>query len=413
MKTKNNVLKVHFYLKKNEADTIGNCPLMGRITIGQSMVQFSLKCNFSSNLWDTRNGKASGKSKSALELNNKLDKIRISINNHYRILREHKGPDTPITAHEIKNAFQGIAGVQQTLLKFFDNHNREFQKCIGINRQASTVQQYEISLKHLTRFIRLKYKLSDIPFSQLDLSFIEGFDFYLRIELKRMSNTILGITRHLRKMIKLAIAEDIITSDPFEAYTPERPKARQKYLTREELDRIINTQLDHPCRYLTRDMFLFSCFTGIAFRDMCNLTDKELVKEQDGELWIKTFRQKTGTPAHIPLLPIPLQILEKYRGIAENNKLLPMLSCGRLNKNLKVIGKLCNIERRLIFHMGRHTYASEICLSQGVPIESVSRMLGHRDLRSTQIYAKITDDKIAEDMQNLETRLKGKYNPAI
>jgi integrase len=175
-----------------------------------------------------------------------------------------------------------------------------------------------------------------------------------------MPQTILGIVRPLRKMIKLAVGEGIISRDPFEGYAPDRPKAKQKYLTREELDRIITTRLDHPARYLTRDMFLFSVFTGLAFRDICNLTPKHIEKAGDGVLWIKTARQKTGTPCEIPLLNIPKQIIEKYAGIAKNGKLLPMLSCGRLNKNLKVIAKLCNIERKLIFHMGRHTFASTI-----------------------------------------------------
>ncbi len=221
-----------------------------------------------------------------------------------------------------------------------------------------------------------------------------------------MPNTILGIMRHTRKMIKLAINEGIISRDPFEGYAPERPQAKQKYLTREELHRIMTTQLDHPSRYITRDMFLFSVFTGLAYRDVCNLTPEHIIKADDGVLWIKTSRQKTGTPCEIPLLDIPKQIIEKYRGIAKDGKLLPMLSCGRLNKNLKVIAKLCKIERRLIYNCGRHTYASEICLSQGVPIESVSRMLGHRSITTTQIYAKITNHKIAEDMEILESRNK-------
>lgn len=255
----------------------------------------------------------------------------------------------------------------------------------------------------------LKCKLSDIPFTQLDFSFIEKYDFYLRVELKLKPNTILGIMRHFRKMIKLAIGEGIITRDPFEGYSPERPKAEQKYLTRDELEKIMITPLDHPCRYLTRDMFLFSVFTGLAYRDICNLTARNIVRASDGALWIETTRQKTGTPCEIPLMEIPLQILDKYKGLAPDGKLLPMQSCGRLNKNLKVIAKLCGLKRKLIFHAGRHTYASEICLSQGVPIETVSRMLGHRDLRSTQIYAKISNDKISEDTDKLEERIKDKF----
>lgn len=400
-------LKLLFYLKRSEVKQEGTCPIMGRISIGRTMAQFSTKLTVSVSLWDTRANRVSGKSKQAVQINRALDKISLSINKQYSRLVGLKG--NIISAIEVKNTFQGIASTQETLVRYFIRHNQEFRKRVGVNRELCTAEQYDISLKHLANFLDKKYKISDIPFSKLDFSFIESFDFYLRVELQRMPNTILGIMRHVRKMIKLAINEGIISRDPFEGYTPERPTAKQKYLTREELDSIMTTQLDHPCRYLTRDMFLFSAFTGLAYRDISNLTPANIVKADDGILWIKTSRQKTGTPCDIPLLDIPKQIIEKYRGTAKNGKLLPMLSCGRLNKNLKVIAKLCNIKQKLIYHAGRHTYATEICLSQGVPIESVSRMLGHKDLRSTQIYAKITNYKIAEDMDILESRIKDKF----
>ena len=399
-------MKVHFYLRKTDEKKNGECPVIGKITIGKDVAQFSAKVTAKTSLWDIVSGRVTGKSKHATGVNATLDKMNVAINTSYRKLQEQK---IVITTSDVKNAFQGIASEQETLVRYFVRHNEEFKKRVGVNRELSTQVQYENSLNQLKRFMSLKYKLSDIPFTQLDFSFIEKYDFYLRVELKRKPNTILGIMRHMRKMIKLAIGEGIITRDPFDSYSPERPKAEQKYLTREELHKIITTPLDHPCRYLTRDMFLFSVFTGLAYRDICNLTAKNIVRASDGVLWIETTRQKTGTPCEIPLMEIPLQILDKYKGLAPDGKLLPMQSCGRLNKNLKVIAELCGLKRKLIFHAGRHTYASEICLSQGVPIETVSRMLGHRDLRSTQIYAKISNNKISEDTDRLEERIKDKF----
>lgn len=399
-------LKVHFYLRKTDEKKNGECPVIGKITIGKDVAQFSAKVTAKASLWDIVSGRVTGKSKHATEINATLDKINVAVNTSYRKLQEIKNA---ITASEVKNAFQGIASGQETLISYFARHNEDFKKRVGVNRELSTQVQYENSLNYLKRFMSLKCKLSDIPFTQLDFSFIEKYDFYLRVELKLKPNTILGIMRHLRKMIKLATGEGIITHDPFDGYSPERPKAEQKYLTRDELQKIITTPLDHPCRYLTRDMFLFSVFTGLAYRDICNLTEKNIVRASDGVLWIETTRQKTGTPCEIPLMEIPLQILDKYKGLAPDGKLLPMQSCGRLNKNLKVIAQLCGLKRKLIFHAGRHTYASEICLSQGVPIETVSRMLGHRDLRSTQIYAKISNNKISEDTDKLEERIKDKF----
>lgn len=406
MKQKKQKLKLSFYLKKNEEKSDATCPIMGRLSVGNTMVQFSVKILAPLSLWDTDFGKCKGKSQKAVTINELLDKIRVSINTHFKEILEIR---EQTTAEAVKNAFLGMASEQDTLVKYFEKHNDNFSQRVGINREPSTFFEYQNALRHLQNFLKQKYNVKDIPFSALDESFINSYDFYLRVELKRKSNTILGITTRMRKMVKYAICEGIITADPFINYSPERPRSEQKYLTRAELDKIMNTPLDHPNRYLTRDMFLFSCFTGLAFRDMFNLTEKDLHKAIDGKIWIKTTRQKTGTPCEIPLLELPLAIIEKYRGLAPEGRLLLMLSCGRLNKNLKKIAAICRIERRLIFHMGRHTYASEITLSQGVPIETVSRMLGHSDLRSTRIYAKITNEKISIDMIKLEDRINDKF----
>jgi len=362
-------LKVAFYLKKNEADTNGTCPVMGRITVGaattqshtrqtasqrnatarrhiepavnprkttaqphntptadtrNTTVQFSTKASVPLSLWDTPSGRARGKSKTAVELNRKLDKINVAINAHYRELLQELGQQghgqqdgqwqEAVTAQQVKNAFQGIASGQQTLIKYYSQYNEDFAKRVGINREPSTLFDMQNSLRHLTNFLKKKYNLSDIPFTSLDMSFIESFDFYLRVELQRKSNTILGIMSRLRRMVRLAISEGIITRDPFDDYAPDRPKPVQKYLTREELEKIMNTPLDHPNRYLVRDLFLFACFTGLAYRDMRNLTEENIVRAADGVWWIKTTRQKTGTPCEIPLMELPLRINREIPG---------------------------------------------------------------------------------------------------
>lgn len=402
-------LKLSFYLKKNEEKSDGSCPVMGRLTVDRSMVQFSTKLVAPVLLWDTTFGRCKGKSKEAVGINNRLEQIRLSVNHHFEEIlsvKEHT------TAEAVKNAFQGIASEQETLVKYFEKHNENFSQRVGINRELSTYVEYQNALRHLKNFLRHKYRVSDIPFSALDDAFIRSYDFYLRVELNRKPNTILGIVTRLRKMIKYAICEGILTSDPFVNYAPLRPKPEQKYLTRAELNKIMFTPLDHPNRYLVRDMFLFACFTGLAYRDMYNLTERNLFAGTDGTIWLRGTRQKTGTPYEIPLMDLPLQIIRKYRGLDPDGRLLLMLSCKRMNINLQKIAVMCGIERRLVFHCGRHTYASEITLSQGVPIETVGRMLGHRDLRSTRVYAKITNDKIDRDMQLLEERIQNRYKLA-
>lgn len=402
------VVKVSFYLKKNERKEDGKCPVMARLFIGTSKVSFSTKMTISLSLWGA--GRAVGKSQTANEINRKLDEIRASALSHYRELsavREH------VTAEEVKTLLLGMAFGQETLLAYFQTHNEKFDKRVGVNRKQCSATSYWYALGHLTKFIKVKYKLSDIPFTALDRSFIDKYDLHLRIGCGLSSGTIVRLTTCLNTIVGYAIAEGIITADPFAGYEPERPERQQKYLTREELDRLMTTPLTLPKHYLIRDMFLFSCYTGIPYGDMRKLTDEDIYIAEDGEVWIKTAREKTGIDYEIPLLDLPLQILDRYNGTASKGRLLPMYGNATTNRELKQIAAVCGINRKLFFHCARHTYASEITLSQGVPIETVSRMLGHSQITTTQIYAKITDNKIDEDMKALEERIAGRFQFTI
>ena len=402
-------LKVHYYLRHKEVKSDGTAPIMGRITIGKSMVQFSAKCSVQVSLWDTKSARATGKSKAATELNRELDKINLSIHSHYKELLAKK---EDISAEEVKNAFQGIASEQETLIGYCNRYNHQLSARIGINITLESYKRYGVSFNHLRRFLRTKYNLSDISFQALDYSFVEAFDFYLRVQLKFKPNTIVGIIGHLKIIIKRAINEGIITRDPFVGFSLEGEPLQPKSLTEQELLKIMKTPLDSPNRYLVRDMFLFSVFTGISFSDICNLTYSNLVQAEDGVWWIHSKRRKTGTEFHVPLLELPLQIIEKYRGLNKDGKMFVMLSCSKTNGNLKKIAQICGIKRNITYHQGRHSYASLITLSQGVPMETVSRMLGHRDLRATRIYAQISNEKINIDMRKLEKRTTNRYHLA-
>jgi len=402
-------VKVSFYLKRNETKKDGKSPVMARLSIGQfSETVFSAKMTVPADLWSS--GRAKGKSHTANEINRQLDEIRASALSHYRELsavREN------VTAEDVKNLLLGMASGQETLLSYFRTHNENFDKRIGVNRKPGAEKGYWQALNHLTKFLKEKYKLSDIPFSALDRSFMDKFDLYLKVDRRLAPGTIVIYATRLGTIIGEAITEGIITKNPFAGYEPERPERRQKYLTREELDKLMTTPLTKPKHYLIRDLFLFSCYTGIPYCDMCKLSDEDISTSEDNVVWIKTFREKTGMDYEIPLLELPLQILERYRGKASGGRLLPMYPNGELNRELKQIVRICGITRRVTWHSGRHTYATEITLSQGVPIETVSRMLGHSQISTTQIYAKITNDKIDEDMKALEKRIAGKFKFAI
>jgi site-specific recombinase XerD len=399
-------LKVSFYLKKNEADADGKAPVMGRIRVGKTDASFSARAKINVSIWDVRSGRALGKSHETTRLNRKLDDMNVAINARYReLLQSGKN----CTAKQLKTAFQGIASGQVTLLRYFENYVEEYERRVGKDRAKSTYNDLKSAKNHLAGFLQTNLKMQDIPFTSLTASFIEEYDYYLRITLRLSSGTILLIISRLRRMIKNAIREGIISADPFYEYKPDYPKAIQKYLTLAEVESIINAAFTDKNLNIAKDMFLFSCFTGLAYTDICNLTEENIVKASDGVLWIRTSRQKTKVSSNIPLLEIPEQIIEKYKGTTSSGKLLPMSGNSITNKYLKIIAGQCGITRNLIFHSGRHTYASTITLSQGVPIESVSSMLGHKNLSTTNIYAKITNEKIDADIAALEVRIGNRY----
>jgi site-specific recombinase XerD len=409
MKASNANLKVSFYLKRNVSRE-GMNPVMGRIAIGNERVQFSCKLDASPSLWDMRAGRMSGKSHHAQKVNREIDKINVAINAKYREIVSIRGITTAI---EVKHAFQGISSSQETLLKIFSKHNDEYKKRAGVNIAVNTYRQCEYSRIHLERFIHQKYRVSDLPFKQLDFLFIENFEYYLSIDRKMQPGTMLSHLSRLRKMVKIAIGRGIISRDPFLGFSPERPKHSQKYIPADDLEKLINTPLKKRSQQVARDMFIFSCFTGLAYIDMFNLTNGQIVKEDDGSLWLNITRQKTGIFAKIPLLDEALKIIEKYREAAVGDKVFPMKSNCVINQQMKRLAEECGIERNLHFHAARHTFATEICLSQGVPIETVSRMMGHKKLSTTQEYAKVTHNKVDEDMEALSEKINGKFVLAL
>ncbi|MDR2036364.1 MAG: site-specific integrase [Bacteroidales bacterium] len=402
-------VKVNFYLKRNEEKADGTVPVLGRIRIGKSMVQFSAKVSIPVSLWDTKSGRATGKSKTALSINASLNKICVAVHSAYRDLSVKK---ENVSAGEVKNAFQGIASKQDTLVKYYEAHNEHFLKNVGVNRCMETYKRYGISLNHLKRFMRKKYNVSDMSFQALTPSFVADYDYYLRVELRFAAQTIVNTICQLRRIIKIAINNGLLRNDPFLGYEYITQPIVPKSLTTEELQTLIKAKLSRPNLNFIRDMFLFSSFTGIAFSDMRNLTEKNLSTAEDGIRWVHLKRKKTGAPCHIPLLEIPIKLIEKYRGLAKDGKLFPMISCSKTNIYLKRIANECSISKRITFHMARHCYASIVTLSQGVPLETVGELLGHTDWRATRIYAQVNNEKIDEDMKLLNKRLSGKFHLA-
>ena len=409
----NNELKVSFYLKREgntertETNPDAVYPIVGKIIIGNTIAQFGSKLKVEERLWSVKSGRAIGKSRVAVELNREINKINLSIHAHYRDILKRTGK---VTAIEVKNAFQGIATAQKTLLILFGEMMEDFKGRIGIDRAQSTYKQYGVLYKQLKQFLREEYHVEDIPLTELDLPFIEALNLFFRVKRKMNPNTVKARIIKLNKVIRLALHRNIITRPPFEGFELEKTELKNKSLTNNELNLLMKTPLKSGTQRFIRDMFLFSTFTGLAYADLHKLSWKDIITEDDGSLWISANRQKSHTEFNVKLLNIPIQIMEYYKGLAPDGKVFPPMSLGQINVGLKRIARNCGINRALSFHQARYTFASQICLSQGVPIESVSRMLGHKHIQTTQRYARLNYEKISNDMQQLSARLSTKFN---
>ena len=334
----------------------------------------------------------------AQELINKVKSKCCGIKDH-----EIENTEAFVTAEKIRNAFLGITTRQRTLLELFKQHNEDIQKLVGISKTPATIAKYDRTYRRLIDFMKYKYNISDISLKEINHMFITDFETYLRSESGCNENTTAKFMQFFRRIIIIAKNNGWIFADPFANYTIRLKRVDRGYLTEKEVEKIIKKKFATDRLNNVRDIFIFSCFTGLAYIDVKNLTEDNLRTGFDGKLWIMTHRQKTDTNVNVPLLDIPLKILAKYKNNLPNKVLLPVLSNQKMNSYLKEIGDLCGIDKNLTFHLARHTFATTITLAKGVPIETVSKMLGHTNIQTTQIYARITNSKISMYLANLHT----------
>lgn len=395
--------KILFYLKRNAPKKSGLVPVMCRITVNGKISQFSCKLDVEEKLWNVQSGKMSGKSLTAQEANRMLDKIRVGVTKAYQEICDK---DNYVTAEKVRNAFLGMGQNHKTLLAVFRQHNEDYEKQVGKMKSVRSYWKYCTAYNHLEEFIKARYKMSDIALKELTPAFITDFELFLRIEKHHCTNTIWSYMMPLKRMVYLSINNGWLQRDPFYAYSISPEPTKRGFLTKEEIALLINGKFKKKSYELIRDLFIFCTFTGLTFIDMYNLTQSHLQTSFDGHLWIKTNRQKTGVESDIRLLDVPLRIIKKYEGMAEDDKLLPVPCYPNCKNGIKVIAKKCGIEKNVTWHMSRHSYATTICLSNDVPIETLSKMLGHRSIRTTQIYAKITGEKISRDMELLSHKIE-------
>ena len=394
--------KVLFYLKRNAPKKNGLIPVMCRITVNGKISQFSCKLDVEEKTWNIELGRVSGRSTVAQETNRMLDKIRVGINKAYQDICDK---DNYVTAEKVRNVFLGMGMNHETLLAVFRQHNEDYEKQVGKIKSLRSYWKYCIVYKHLEEFIKQHYKVSDIALKELAPAFITDFELFLRTEKNHCNNTVWSYMMPFRSIIFMAINNGWLQRDPFYAYSITKEETKRGFLSKEEINLLIKGTFKKPSYTLIRDLFIFCTFTGLSWTDMANLTKENLQTSFDGHLWIKTNRQKTGTESNIRLLDVAKHIIEKYDGMTDDNKLLPVPCYVNCKNSIKVIAKKCGIEKNVTWHMSRHTYATTVCLSNDVPIETLSKMLGHRSIRTTQIYAKITAEKVSRDMEKLSKQI--------
>jgi site-specific recombinase XerD len=396
--------RILFYVRRNYINKKGETGIMVRITLDGEISQFSSKLNVNPENWDTKRGKVIGKTKETKNLNDTLENIKASIIRHYR---EIEWQDTHVTAEKIRNAFLGVTVKSQMLLVVFKNHNDDLSKRIGKDITEAGVEKYIRTRERLTDFMIHQYKIKDIALKEINYNFINYFETYLRSVHNCGVNTTAKYLQQLKHIITLAINNGWLQTDPFVNFRIRFEKADRGYLIQEELEILMQKKFSIKRLEQVRDIFVFSCFTGLAYVDVRNLKAKDIQTSFDGKLWIMKKRQKTNVQSNILLLDIPKMILKKYENKLHDEKLLPVITNQRINSYLKEIADVCGIEKNLTFHLARHTFATTVTLAKGVPMETVSKMLGHTSIRTTQIYARITNSKIGNDMNELAKKLEG------
>lgn len=394
-------VSILFYLKYGSPAKDGKLPLMCRISIDGKSTSFSCKRRLSPEHWDASAGMLSAEDPESERINQEMEELKKQLLSDYSgILREY-GPVSPAT---LKDYTLGEPSRQEMLLYVFNRHNEDFEKMVGHGRSRRSLRRYETVYRHLRDFLRKRYQLADIRFNHITLNLITAFESYLRVDKGFKTNTVWVYMTTFKHILTLARANGVMRSDPFVGYKNRFEQVDRGYLTEEELRTLMLFPVSDGTERLVRDLFVFAAFTGLSYSDIKALRWDNVRPMFDGNTWIITRRRKTRTPSNLRLLDIPLGILER-QGDHTRETVFRIPSNNCCNEYLIALGQKCGIRTRLTFHIGRHTFAT-LSLSKGVPIETVSSILGHTSIRTTQIYAKITNQKISEDMAALAEKLK-------
>lgn len=406
MRSKTN-FRVSFFLKKTKLLKNGEASVAMRITVDGQRVENNIRKSILPSLWDQAKERAKGTSASAVDLNRFIEEARVRI---HQIITELQQEGAEINPLIVQQRFYGVGQVrkqERTILQVIQEHNDEAKQLIGKDFVEITWRRYETMKRYLGELIKQKYDVDDLPLSDFTGEVIRAYEVYLKTEKDLCQNTLIRYMKALKKITNRCLANDWIHKDPFAGIKFREDPTDPEFLTLEEVDRIYNCNPGSKRLEVIRDMFLMSAFTGLAFSDVSQLTEDHIVTDNDGNKWIRKPRQKTKQMSNIPLLDIPLAIIEKYQGdkkAAKKGVLLPIPCNQVMNRYLKEIATICKINKHLTMHTARHTYAT-VCLSQGVSLKNVSKMLGHASVKMTERYARVLDSSILRDMNAIRDTL--------
>ena len=389
-----------FFIRRTKELKDGTVPIYVRITINKQRVEFSLQKSIEGSQWHTKKGYALGTSKTTREINSYLDFVKSKLLIKKRELEEE---NRIVTALTLKNQYLGIEDSGKTILQIFREHNERCEGLMNIDFSPGTVERYKSSYNHVKRFIEKKYKRDDMALYEITPMFISDFEYYLKTTRKCCHNTTVKYIKNFKKIIRIALANGWMKADPFINIKYHLDDVDMDFLNEQELNKLMEKEFTIERLQVVKDIYLFCCFTGLAFIDVKNLMNSD-IEFRDNRQWIKKRRQKTKNWCHVPLLPPAVRLMEKYKGhpiCRQRGCVLPVPSNQRMNAYLKEIADLTGIEKKLSTHTARHTFATTVTLANQISIEVVSKMLGHSSINMTKKYARVVDDLINRDMQKI------------
>ena len=401
---KRDSFRVLFFLKKTKLLKNGEASVCMRITVNGTRVENNIRKSIDPALWSQAKETARGKSRRACDLNTYIEEARIRL---YQIFCELEQQNRPITAHLLQELFfrQEKPEEVRTLLGTMQEHNDQCRALVGTDYALITVRRYESCRRYLAELVRQRYGKEDLPLTEVNGELVRAFAFYLKTEKGCQQNTVIRYMKCLKKITNLARANDWMAKDAFLGIRFHEKEVVREFLTMDELQTIYRKEFPLERLTLVRDIFIFAAFTGLAFIDVQQLAPEHIVRDNNGNLWIRKPRQKTKNMCNIPLLDIPQEILRKYADHPTCRKkgvLLPVPCNQKMNSYLKEIADICMIRKNLTTHCARHSYATSVCLANGVSLENVAKMLGHSNIKMTQHYARVLDSSILRDMMQVE-----------